>query len=82
MMIVRGIILYPKEVGKAMNIASVSSASTNLRQSEVHSAAQTKMLRNSMDDQTKIANQLIQEIPKGQTVMNSSYLGRNIDTRA
>lgn len=64
-----------------MNIASVSSASTNLRQSEVHSAAQTKMLRNSMDDQTKMVDQLIQEIPKSQTVMNPSYLGRNIDTR-
>ncbi|HBF38628.1 MAG TPA: hypothetical protein DDW50_15085 [Firmicutes bacterium] len=65
-----------------MNVASVSSASMNLKQSELHSAAQTKMLRNSMDDQTEMADQLIQDIPQSQTVMNSSYLGRNIDMRA
>jgi hypothetical protein len=67
---------------KAMNVASASSASINIKQSQVHSTAQTKMLRNSMDEQTQVAQKLIQEIPQSQTVMNSSYLGRNIDTRA
>ncbi len=65
-----------------MNVASVSSASTNLRQSELQTAAQTKMLRNSMDDQANMVNQLMQARPQPQTVINSSYLGRNIDIRA
>ncbi len=65
-----------------MNVASVSSASTNLRQSELQTAAQTKMLRNSMDDQANMVNQLMQARPQPQTVINPSYSGRNIDIRA
>jgi hypothetical protein len=70
---------------KAMNVASASSASINLKQNpdySTDSTAQTKMLRDSMDEQTQVAQKLIQEIPQSQTVMNPSYLGRNIDTRA
>lgn len=65
-----------------MDVASVSSARVNMKQSQVQSMAQTKMLRDSMDQQAQTAQKIVQAIPQSQTVLNPSYLGRKIDTRA
>jgi hypothetical protein len=65
-----------------VDVASVSSARINMQQSQVRSTAQTKMLHNSMDQQAQAAQKIMQAIPQNQTVLNPSYLGRNIDTRA
>jgi hypothetical protein len=67
---------------KNMDVASVSSARVNMKQSQVQSMAQTKMLRDSMDQQAQAAQKIVQAIPQSQTVLNPSYLGRKIDTRA
>jgi hypothetical protein len=65
-----------------MDVASVFSASSNLIQSQIHTTVQTKMLNNIMNDQNQAAQQLIQALPQSQTVLNPSYLGRNVDIRA
>jgi hypothetical protein len=67
---------------KIMDVTSVSGASSNLNQSQIHTAVQTKMLNNIMNDQNQAAQQLIQALPQSQTVLNPSYLGRNVDIRA
>ena len=65
-----------------MDVATVSSARVNMKQGQVQSAAQTKILHDSMDQQAQAAQKIIQAIPQSQTVLNPSYLGRRIDTRA
>jgi Putative motility protein len=64
-----------------MDVTSIARASTSIPQNSVQATAQTKMLRNSMDDQTQVAQNLLQSLPQSQSVISPSYLGRNIDVK-
>jgi hypothetical protein len=82
-MILYGGLFYIEWEMKTMAVASVSSARVNMKQNQVQSAAQTRVLRNSMAEKEQAAQKIVQSVPQqSQTVLNPSYLGRNIDTKA
>jgi hypothetical protein len=64
-----------------MDVMSIASSYTGMKQSQLQSSVQTQMLRASMDSQAQAAQELLKSLPQNQMVSGPANLGRNIDAK-
>jgi hypothetical protein len=61
------------------DVLSIASAYTYMQQTQLQSQIQTQVLRNAMDTQSQIMQELLQGVSAAAAPVNPPYLGNNID---
>ncbi len=64
-----------------MDLMSIAYAFSDMKQIQVQSEFQTQVLRNAMDTQTQMAQDLLQVLAASAAI-NPPYLGNNLDVYA
>lgn len=64
------------------DMMSIASAYSGMQMNQLQTAVQTQLLRNAMDAQTQLSQELLQGMAGPSVKMNPSHLGNNLDVYA